>query len=115
MWVEARSFISSAIINIDDLVKYDLYVFNLFVTKAFIDSLIQVMSKHVTSLFEPYMMAYSYNILTSTPTLNHCLPNQEKMKSEKMITCLCISQQNLCGLLTLLPFGRNNSTFSLKV
>jgi aarF domain-containing kinase len=26
VWVEARSFISSAIVNADELVKYDMYV-----------------------------------------------------------------------------------------
>ena len=26
MWVEARSFISGAIVNADDLIKYDLWV-----------------------------------------------------------------------------------------
>ena len=52
MWVEARSFISSAIVNIDDLVKYDLCVLNLFVLKKnFIDLLIQIMSKHVMIYF----------------------------------------------------------------
>ena len=42
VWVEARSFISSAIVNIDDLVKYDLCVLNLFLflKKDFIDLLI---------------------------------------------------------------------------
>lgn len=48
MWVEARSFISSAIVNIDDLVKYDLYVLEpFFYLKKLIDLLIQIMSKHV--------------------------------------------------------------------
>ena len=40
MWVEARSFISSAIVNIDDLIKYDLCVLNLF---CFIKNLIDLL------------------------------------------------------------------------
>lgn len=107
--MEARSFISSAIVNIDDLVKYDLCEpFLSFFFSVFIDLLIQIMSEHVMILKRILdMIAYSCNPTQRTILNTRHIPPHVEVVLKWPET----AGRSISFVIYLLSFGKPTAKF----